>query len=134
MPCTVPLRVLLLHGPVACTASRPTYVPALSEGRGTSARTRSPARNPPTALVAFGAVVGKPQALVWHICRQCRPVAVISSGAKPVHTRRSGVLAPTQAASSQWALGRPRRVRVHLVRPSAPTFTGNPVARRRRES
>src|SRR5215467_13640406 len=61
-------------------AIRPTYVPTFVLLGGTTARTRSPVRKPPTTLVALGALSGKPAALVRHICRLCRPSALISSG------------------------------------------------------
>lgn len=40
----------------------------------------------------------------------------------------SGVDAPTQAASSQCALGRCRVQRLYFVLPPVPTSTGSPVA------
>src|SRR5262249_31875560 len=45
----------------------------------------------------------------------------------PLRSSVKGVLAPTQAASSQWALGRFLWARFHLVRPPVPTSTGSPV-------
>jgi len=47
--------------------------------------------------------------------------------------RLSGVLAPTQAASVQCALGRCNRVRLYFVRPPVPTSTGRANARKRRK-
>jgi hypothetical protein len=58
---TTPARVATVHRPVARTARRPTEVPAVRDGAGTTARTRSPVRSPPTTLVALGAVRGMPK-------------------------------------------------------------------------
>jgi hypothetical protein len=57
-----PLAVLILHEPVARTASRPTETPALTLLPGTTARTRSPVRKPSTTLVAFAFLSGNPAA------------------------------------------------------------------------
>ena len=48
----------------------------------------------------FGRRVGKANTVVRHVCRLCRPCALICSGTTPATSRCSGVLAPTQAA---WA-------------------------------
>src|SRR5262245_13227937 len=122
----VPRAVLILQDPDARTASRPTETPALTLLAGTLARTRSPVRTPPTTLVALGPLSGNPAALVRHIWRLCRPMAVISRGTTPAVLSRCGVLSPTQAASSQWVLGRSRVVRFHFVRPPVPVSRGNP--------
>ena len=53
---------------------RPTETPAFLP-EVTTARTISPVRNPPTTLVAFGALSGNPLSFVRHICLLCLPVA-----------------------------------------------------------
>src|SRR5579863_7299257 len=111
----VPVVVLRLHEPVARIAMRPTYVPVLTLGGGTLARTMSPVRKPPTTLVALGALSGNPNAFGRHICRLCRPIAWMANGMTPCARIDAGVLAPTHAASSQCILGKPRCVRFHLV-------------------
>src|SRR5260221_3731396 len=100
MPCPVPRAVLGLHEPVARMAIRPRYTPAFFDGAGTTARTRSPVRKPPTTLAALGALSGNPHALVRHIWRLWRPIAVITSGLTAHQRRCAGVDEPTQAASS----------------------------------
>src|SRR5258708_37127086 len=121
MPCTVPVAVLILHEPVARTAIRPPYTPTFLLAAGTTARTMSPVRKPPTTLVALEALSGKPCASVRHICRLWRPIAVMARGTTPPTRSVSGVLAPTQAAAVPCAVGGPRRVRFHFRRPPVPT-------------
>src|SRR5215813_3449926 len=105
MPRTTPATVLRLQEPVARTAIRPTEVPAFTLLAGTTLRTRSPVRSPPTTLVALGALSGNPNALVRHSWRLWRPVARITRGCTPATCSRCGGTGPTQAASSQWVLG-----------------------------
>jgi hypothetical protein len=134
MPCTVPVAVVMLQEPVGRIAIRPTYTPALARADGTCARTMSPVLNPSTTLVALGALSGNPVAFVRHICRLCRPVARMANGTTPRMSSVAGVLAPTQAASSQCILGKLRCVRFHLVCPPVPVSRGNPSALKRWKS
>src|SRR6266851_1314602 len=62
-----------------------------------------------------------------HCPHPC-PLAVISRGTTPAHSRCSGVVCPTHAASIQWSLGKPRVVRLYFVRPPEPHSTGKPNA------
>src|SRR5262249_24934859 len=107
-------------------ASRPTYVPALEEGGGTTARTMSPVRKPPTTLVALGALSGKPLSFVRHIWRLCRPIAATSSGPTSCHRNRAGGGLPTQAVSIQCVFVIPRWRRFHFVSPPVPVSSGSP--------
>lgn len=127
MPCTVPRAVLMLQEPVARMAIRPRYTPAFFDEGGTTARTRSPVRNPPTTLVDLGALSGNPASLVRHIWRLCRPVAPIDKGTTSFQRRCAGVERPTHPASSQWVFGILRCTRFHLVSPPLPVSTGNPT-------
>src|SRR6516162_6553304 len=53
MPARVPRAVCTVPDPVARVANLPMYTPAFTLPVGTTARTRSPVRKPPTTLVAF---------------------------------------------------------------------------------
>src|SRR5690242_5150554 len=91
---------------------------------GTTARTISPVWKPLTLLACLGPVRGKPCLSILHFWRDPCPVAVMSKGTIPCTWRLSGVLSPTQAASSQCVLGSPRRLRLYLVRPPLPHSMG----------
>src|SRR5712692_5416480 len=88
----------------------------------------APIWKPLTRLACLGPVRGKPKRSIRHICRDPCPVAAMSNGTAPRTSMHSGVLVPTQAASSQCVLGSPRCVRLYLVSPPEPHSTGKPNA------
>src|ERR1019366_1109248 len=61
-----------------------------------------------------------------HIWRFGCPVALIRKGTIPQVSSTSGVLFPTQAASSQCAFSRVRVTRLNFVKPPLPHSTGRP--------
>ena len=108
---------------------RPAYLPV-----GTTACTRSPVRKLATIFGRGRYPRGKPQADTF-VRRYCPlPRARIVSTPIPFRATCSGVDIPTQRASRACVFGRPRRVRLYLVRPPVPTSTGNPVAARSRHN
>ncbi len=111
--------------PRALMATLPTCVPC-GLPLGTTALTISPVLKPKAWLAALAFVRGKPCSFIKHIWRRCHRCALIASGTiSRQPCIRSGVLAPTQRASSQWVLGSPRWTRFHLVRPPLAVSTGS---------
>src|SRR5215475_13481167 len=105
MPRTTPAEVLRLQEPVARTAIRPTEVPALTLLAGTTTRTRSPVRRPPTTLVALGFLSGNPNALVRRIWRLCARWRGSPGDAPPPPAAAVGCSPPHRPhpASGSWA-------------------------------
>src|SRR5258708_5210495 len=117
--------------PVARIKTRPKKTPCFVP-EGTTARTISPVWKPLTCFAPLGFEQGKPIALTLHRCLHPCPLAVISKGEMCWTYIRSGVLLPTQDASTQWAFVSPLLTRLNLVNPPLPTSTGNPNACKRR--
>src|SRR5579884_770020 len=127
MSVTLPFVVAMVKEPRALADRRPTWVPAFLSRAGTTARTRSPVRNPCVKCLAFGAVRGNPKRSIKHICRQPCPLALICRGTILFASIASGVERPTQAASSQWAFDNPLCILLNFVSPPQPHSTGKRI-------
>jgi hypothetical protein len=118
---------VILKLPLERIATRPLYLPLFLPVL-TTALTRSPVWKPLTVRAPLAEVRGKPKRSIRHICRFPCPVALMSKGTTSLVLICSGVLLPTQEASSQWALGRSLMVRLYFVNPPDPHSTGKPNA------
>src|SRR5258708_23113371 len=109
------LPVLREIEPLLRPCTRPTWMPAVLNVAGTTARTRSPVFKPRTYFCRILYPRGNPSFV--QLVRQCspRPLALIEGvvslpGLTPARS-------PTHRASRAWLFSTPNRARFHLVRP-----------------
>src|SRR5258706_447577 len=125
---TFPWLVAMVNAPLALADILPTWTPGFLRPDGTLARTISPVRKSCKNFFCLGLVRGKPNLFIKQSCLHPCPLAVIASGTICLIWSSSGVLLPTQQASNQCVLGKPRCVRLNFVKPPLPHSTGNPNA------